>query len=395
MPTRTVLISGASIAGPALAHWLRRYGIEPVVIERSPALRPGGQTVDLRGAGRTVAQRMGIEDAVRAAGTGERGVVFVDAQDRVRARVGAEAFGGEGPVAELEVLRGDLAAILHEHTRDEVEYVFGDRITDVEQDPTGVRVRLASGAERAADLLVGADGIGSATRNAVFDEHGAVRPLGMYSAWFTIPATPSDGEWARWYNAPGGRTVLLRPDNKGTTVAALFFLSRPLGLEDLDPDAQRSVLRAVFGDAGWEIARVLDGMDAATDLAVQPVGQVKLDRWSRGRVALVGDAGYCASPVSGMGTSLALVGAYVLAGELARHDDVPTALTAYERVLRPYAERAQKLPPGAPRTGTPRTAYGIAVQRAVLRFATTGPQARLVERMFSPPAEWFELPAYG
>jgi len=188
---------------------------------------------------------------------------------------------------------------------------------------------------------------------------------------------------------------LVRPDNRGTTKVALSFPSPPLGYERLDTAAQKTILSHVFTGAGWEMPRILAAMAGSEDFYLELLGQIRLPRWSSGRVALVGDAGYCASPISGMGTSVALVGAYVLAGELARHDDHRTAFAAYEAVMRPYVTRAQKLPPGAPRGGSPRTRRGIKFQHAVIRLATSPAARRITGPMFSSPASAIELPDYS
>ena len=230
----SVLISGASIAGPALASWLHRYGFEVTVIERADELRAGGQNVDVRGAGREVARRMGLEDAIRAATTGEAGVRFVDAGDRTIASFTAGTSDSDGPTAELEILRGDLARLLVEQTASDVEYVFGDHITDLDDDGTRVLVGFAHGAARSFDLVVAADGIRSSTRALVLGDEPVVTPLGMYTAYLTIPRTETDTAWARWFNAPGGRTSTLRPDNVGTTRATLSFMSQPRGYERWD-----------------------------------------------------------------------------------------------------------------------------------------------------------------
>ena len=389
--SRTVLISGASIAGPTLAYWLHRHGMKPIIVERSDGIRPGGQTVDLRGAGRTVAQRMGIEEAVRSASTGEEGVAFVDADNVIQAAFPVGGSGGEGFVAELEILRGELADLLYERTRDDTEYLFGDRISALADGPDQIVASFDRGPDRAVDLVVAADGIGSRTRRLVLGAETTIRSLGTYTAYLTIPRADTDGSWARWYNAPGGRVIALRPDNRGTTCALLTFLSGPRGYENLDLDGQKHLLRRTFADAGWEVQRVLDALDDAPDLYLEQTGQVRASSWSRGRFALLGDAGYCASPISGMGTSLALVGAYVLAGELARQPDHRDAFAAYESVMRPYVGRAQRLPPFTPRAALPRSRAGIRVLNTALNVASRPPLNRLGG---SPPAEAIALPTY-
>lgn len=389
------MISGASIAGPTLAFWLRRYGLRPVVIERAEALRLGGQNVDVRGAARVVARRMGIEDDIRAATTGEQGLRFVDARGRTRAEFPAGTSSSDGFTAELEILRGDLARILYDRTRDGTEYIFGDHITGLDEAGDRVTVSFARGESRDFDLVIAADGVRSTTRALVFGDEPQLRELGLYMAYFTIPRASTDDAWWRWYNAPGGRTINLRPDNVGTTRVMLSFMFEPRGYDRLGPDEQRQVLRRVYRDAGWEAPRVLAALDDAADMYFESIGQVRAPRWSRGRVALVGDAGYCASPISGMGTSLALTGAYVLAGELARHQDHREAFASYERVLRPYVAKAQKLPPGAPRLAHPRTRAGIAVFNAALRLAARAQASGVGSKILASPADQLEVPDYS
>ncbi|MGW7533579.1 FAD-dependent monooxygenase [Amycolatopsis sp. NPDC054798] len=391
---RTVLVSGASVAGPALAYWLHRHGMTPTVLERAPELRLGGQTVDLRGAGRTVVERMGLEPAARDRATREEGLRFVDRHNRVRASFGSDSLDGGGFVTELELLRGELADLLYQHTRDDIGYLFGDEISSLTDTGTGVDVGLRSGARRRFDLVVLADGFRSRTRDLVFADLARVRSFGLCTAYFTVPRTESDGRWARWYNAPGRRVVLLRPDNQGTTRATLSFLTRLAGLDLLRPSAQQDFLRRHYADAGWETPRVLDAMAGAPDFYFESAGQMHLERWSRGRVAAVGDAAYCASPLSGMGTSLALVGAYVLAGELGRHVDHRDAFHAYETVMRPYVAQAQNVSWLAPRLASPKTRAGIRILNTVAGLAANPRVNRFATRFTNPPADAIDLPCY-
>lgn len=392
--TPTVLVSGASVAGPALAYWLHRYGYEVTVVERAPELREGGQNVDVRGAGREVARRMGIEDAIRQATTGEDGLELVGDDGRTIASFPAGTSDSGGATAELEILRGDLARILVERTGDDVAYLFGDHITALTETETGVEVTFASGQQRTFSLVVVADGIRSTTRALVVGSEPRIKPLGMYTAWTTIPRIDSDNQWWRWFNAPGGRTATLRPDNVGTTRATLSFMSSPQGYESLRGADLVAMLRKRFAGVGWEVPRILAALDDA-DVYFEAIGQVHAPRWSRGRVALVGDAAYCASPISGMGTSLSLTGAYVLAGELSRHDDHLQAFAAYEALMRPYVTQAQQLPPGTPRVANPQTRLGIAVLNTAARIGATRLGRTLAGKLFTPPAEEIELPDYA
>ncbi len=409
MPRPTVLIAGASIAGPHLAYWLGRYGWDVTVVERAPAFRDGGQNVDVRGAGREVLRRGGLERTVRDATTGELGTRFVGDDGRTVAEFPVVASDTAGATAEVEVLRGDLARILVDATQDAAEYVWGDRITGLDDDGDGVDVTFEHGAARRFDLVVAADGIGSSTRALAFGEEVRIRSLGLDMTYLTIPRTADDVDWWRWYSGVGGRGVTLRPDRHGTTRAVLTEVTkdretRPAtqgrGSDRRTPEAQRRHLIGRFEDLGWETQRVLDalgGSDTAVPVEVygESIGQVHAPRWSSGRVAITGDAAWCASPVSGMGTTLSLVGTYVLAGELAAHVDHRDGFRGYERVMRPFVARAQALPPGVPLVANPTSRAGVQAFRLVLRLAASRAAAVARTRFFSPPADEFDLPEYA
>lgn len=399
-----VLIAGASIAGPNLAFWLHRYGWDTTVVERAAGFRDGGQNVDVRGAAREVLRRAGLEQTVRDATTGERGTRFVDDAGATVAEFPVTDSETDGATAEVEVLRGDLARILVDATADSTEYLWGDRITALSDDGDGVDVTFEHGPDRRFDLVVAADGIGSSTRALVFGDEVRIRSLGLDMTYLTIPRSADDVDWWRWYSGPRGHGVTLRPDRHGTTRAVLTEVTDRRGTAPATagrgadrrslPDQKRH-LREAFADTGWEARRVLDALESADDAYYESIGQVLAPRWATGRIALTGDAAWCASPVSGMGTTLSLVGPYVLAGELAAHVDHRDGLRGYERVMRPFVEKAQDLPPGVPRIANPVTRAGIAAFRLVLRIAGSRPAAVIGSRFFSPPADEFELPDYA
>ncbi|TKV57416.1 FAD-binding monooxygenase [Nakamurella flava] len=399
MTPRHVLISGAGIAGPTLAWWLVRYGFRCTVVERFAELRTGGQNIDIRGAAREVLRRMGLDDEVGARGTGEIGTRFVDCDGRAVGEFPQTPGETDGPTAEREVLRGQFAELLHERTRDDVDYRFGVQVDRIEQPADGAaRVTLTDGTTLDCDVVVLAEGINSRTRGRLADAFGVhERRLGVSIGYFSVPRVPADaqdGTWWRWYNATGGRSITLRPDNVGRQRVTLSFRSAPVAADLRSMDAQKDVLRRRFAGAGWQSDRILAALPDVDDLYLEDLGQVRADRWSDGRVALLGDAAWCASPVSGMGTSLALVGAYVLAGELAAHVHHQDALARYEERMRPYVTRAQKLPPGAPGVMHPRTRLGVAALRTAFRVAAAGPLRRFETTLFQPPADQFVLPDY-
>jgi 2-polyprenyl-6-methoxyphenol hydroxylase-like FAD-dependent oxidoreductase len=246
-----------------------------------------------------------------------------------------------------------------------------------------------------SDLVVIAEGLRSRTRDLVMPV--PVTELGMYTAFLTIPRQESDDRWWNWQHVPESRSIHLRPDNLGTTRAMLAFLSGVRGLEDLDRKDQIAILRRTFADAGGAAPRILAQLDDAP-MYFDAIGQVRAPRWSQGRVALLGDAAFCPSPVGGGGSSLALIGAYVLAGELSRTDDVRSALTRYEQFMRPHVAAAQNVRPAMLRRANPRTRSGIRVLHAGAR-AIASPAVRasmeLVGRRFGGgAAEGIRLPDY-
>ena len=374
-----VLISGASVAGPALAYWLVRAGCKVTVIERAPSLRSAGQGIDVRDTARDVIKRMGIFDRIQDKSSHEEGLEIVDSNNRCFTRFGADKSGkGESITSDVEILRGELAGILFDVTKDDVSYIFGDMVESLEETDKEVGVNFANGTPTTAfDLVVAADGIGSKIRGiALGNGSSHVRSLNSYVSYFSIPPNDTDTMWSRAHWVKGGRSMVLRPDNVGRTRAFLGLTAyeksdeRLVRFEKASKEgipAQKLLVQELFQDADWQISRILKGMHESEDFYMQHVAQVRLNRWSSGRVTVVGDAGYAPSPFSGMGTSIAFIGAYVLAGEISRQpNNIPAALESYERVLRPYVESIQKLPPGIPWIVNPQSTLGVRVFETVV-----------------------------
>ncbi|MCP2166733.1 FAD-dependent monooxygenase [Goodfellowiella coeruleoviolacea] len=338
MTNTKVLISGASVAGPALAYWLRRQGCAVTVVERSAVVRESGYAVDFRGDALDVLERMGILAEVRAHQTRMRGTTVLDADGQQVARLPAEAFAGE-----LEVPKSDLTRILHRITRDDVEYVFGDSIAAIDQHDTGVLVSFDHARPREFDLVIGADGVHSLVRRLVFGPHARFqRHLGMSGVGFTAANHLGLDHSGLLSTAPGRAVYLFSAADVERMTVSLSFATDSPELDRLDRAAQQEIVRDRFAGQGWEIPRLLDAMTTAEDFYCASSCQVEMDQWSSGRVALVGDAGYCAAPTSGMGTSQALIGAHLLATHLAAHPgDHRAAFAAYERDLRPLVTENQ------------------------------------------------------
>ncbi|MFI7447936.1 FAD-dependent monooxygenase [Nonomuraea sp. NPDC049714] len=331
MQNTKVLISGASIAGPALAYWLDRYGCDVTVVEKAPGLRTGGQAVDFKGATHlTVLERMGILEEVRRRQTGGTDQVIVDADGRRLAVMPGEFTGGD-----IEILRGDLSALLFERTAGTCEYVFGDSIASLTDTGDGVRVTFERAAPRTFDLVVGADGIHSNVRRLAFGpEESYVRFLGHYYALAQIDA----GDGNRMYNEPGRMVTLGGPKAPSFFV----FASEPLDFDRYDVEQQRRILMDAYRGGGWRIPEILARMPEAPDVHLDSISRVEVDRYAEGRVVLLGDAAY-GNTLGGFGTGLAVVGAYVLAGELlAARGDHRAGFAGYEREFRDYAKVARQ-----------------------------------------------------
>ncbi len=397
MNKKKVLVSGASIAGPTLAFWLNHYGFETTIVERAESLRAGGQNIDIKGAARKITHLMGIEDNIRAASTGELGVLFVDKNNKTKAKLAQS--GPNSFTSELEILRGDLAKILYNHTKDHVEYIFGDHIVGLNELDTGVEVTFQKAEKRHFDLVICADGIRSSTRALIFGDENVVQPLNLYIAYFTIPKAPSDSHWARWYNAPNERVVFIRPDNEGTTRASFSFISKPMGYEKLSMTEQKALLQQKFADAGWESSRLLAELKGNTDIYFDSISQVKAPKWFVGRCAMTGDAAFCPSPLSGMGANSAIIGAYILAGELSKNENYTEAFAAYEKLMRPFIKEVQKLPPGTPYLARPKGKAGLLLLHTVLNIISSK-FVKTIGDLFSsknksPYDDIIELPDYG
>jgi 2-polyprenyl-6-methoxyphenol hydroxylase-like FAD-dependent oxidoreductase len=365
---KTVLISGASVAGLTLAHWLRRRGYAPTVVERAPALRPGGQALDVRGVALDVIDRMGLLAEARAARTRMGGMTMLDGDGKeVWRSTEMTLSSGRLDSDDIELLRDDLTELLYGRTREGVEYLFGDSIAtlddegdgegDGDERTSGVRVSFERAPARTFDLVIGADGLRSKVRQLAFGDEGCddgryIRTLGPHVAVFSTDNFVNLDNWQVWLD-DGTATYCLYPVRDNSEIrATLGFRSEPPAYDHRDIEQQKALVAGGLGHLGGDTPQLLKGMWAASDFYFDAVAQVRMDHWSRGRCALVGDAGYSPSLLSGQGTSVALVGAYVLADELGKVLDGGeegvggghrSAFARYEERLRPFVELNQAL----------------------------------------------------
>lgn len=395
-----ILISGGGIAGNAVALQLLRAGIDVTVVERAAAPRPGGQAVDLRGASREVAERMGLMPGIRKYQLEELGMSYVDPRGRTFTDLPMELFDGKGPVAEIEITRGDLNQVLLDEVDGaggDPDYRYDDRITVLDQDDSGVEVTFASGRTERFDLVIGADGVHSATRQLAFGpEEQFSTYLGGYMSFFTIP-TPADVRpgWLAMQLIPGA-SVGLRPDrDPGTAKAILTILTERDPALRGDPDAQHRLIHRHLDGDGWHAPAILAGMAETGDFYFDELARIDMPTLNAGRITLLGDAGYCGSPMTGMGTAMAIVGAYVLAGEIAATaDDLPGALRRYEQKVTPFLDKAKQLPGGGLDMMLSHSRFGTAMRRTANRVMFSRPMRPVIEKVFFGRTDSYELPVY-
>ncbi|UXA07892.1 FAD-binding domain [Mycobacterium sp. SMC-2] len=385
-----IAISGAGVAGAALAHWLHRTGHTPTLIEQAPHFRTGGYMIDFWGVGYQVAKRMGIEGPIRAAGYEMERLRSVGSRGEVKADVDVNVFRRLLGTDFTSLPRGDLAAAIYTTIEGKVETIFGDSIASVDEHDDGVRLTFDSGGTREFDLVIGADGLHSNVRRLVF---GAERQFEHYlgckvAACVVEGYRPRDELAYVTYATPGRQ--LARFALRGDRTTFLFIFRAEHGDPGVPPKEQ---LGNTFGDCGWEANGMLAALDDVDDLYFDVVSQIRMNKWSRGRVLLIGDAAGCISLLGGEGTGLAITEAYVLASELTRAGgDYRRAFDAYETRLRPFIASKQG---GAARYigfFATRTRFGLWFRNLALRTMNFGALATLFA---GSVRDDFELPDYG
>ena len=392
--SKTVLISGAGVAGPAVAWWLKRYGFVPTIVERAPQFRTGGYMIDFWGVGYDTAERMGILPALEVRGYLMKRLTIVDDRGQTRAQLDVNGMRDALAGRYFSITRSDLAWVVYDSIEGGVETIYGDSIAALGEDTGGVSARFEHAEPRRFDLVVGADGLHSRVRKLAFGpEETFEKYLGYYVATFIAPDYPHrDADTYVAYSQPGrqiGRYAL----RDGSTVFLLILAQdgRPAAH---DIAAQKALLRDAFGRDGWEAREVLDRLDENGDLYFDAVSQIRMPSWSKGRVVLLGDSAFCPSLLAGYGTALAMAGAYLLAGELSKSGgDHSSAFEAYERKFRPFLEAKQDGATGFAGAFAPRTHFGIAFRNFVLNVMRLPGLSRMTMRSFLK--DNFELPNYG
>ena len=400
MNNRTILISGAGIAGPTLAFWLEAAGFEPTLVEHAPELRSGGYVIDFWGLGYDIAERMGLTAEINRIGYHAREMRIVGDDGRRVAGFGTRVFDELTGGRYVTVGRSDLSRLLFEKHGGGTEALFGDEIVALQQQPDGVQVQFRHAGDRRFDLVIGADGLHSTVRRLAFGpQQQFEKQLGYAVAAFQVRGyRPRDEDIYLMYGQPG--RMLGRFTQRGDRTLFLFVFAVDGGSLPATPDLQKQMLREKYRGGKWECPAILEELDRADELYFDRVSQIRMDSWSRGRIALIGDAAFCVSLLAGQGSALAMISAYVLAGELAAAGGQhAAAFGRYEAMLRDYISGKQR---GAERFASvfaPRTRWGLGLRNQVIRaFAIPG-LARLtvgrdiVDSLRLPDYRWPSLPA--
>lgn len=372
MKARTVLISGAGIAGPTLAFWLKAGGFEPTLIEHRPEPRTGGYVIDFWGLGYDIAERMGLLPEIDRVGYHICEMRIVNGRGEHISGLGVRALNDMTGGRFVTLARSDLSRLLFERIKDRTEAIFGDEIAALEDHDEGVEVQFKRSGTRRFDLVIGADGLHSRVRGLAFGAQDRFEvQLGYQVAAFGVVGyRPRDEEVYVIFNEPGrmlGRFAL--HDDR-----TLFLFVFTAGEAPLDLPGQKALLRVRYGNGQWECPRILDELDHTQDFYFDRVSQIRMNAWSKGRVALIGDAAFCVSLIAGQGSALGMTAAYVLAGELAkargRQDE---AFRSYEALLRGFVASKQS---GAMRLSAafaPKTRSGLFLRNQMIKASAIIP----------------------
>lgn len=391
-----ILISGAGIAGPTLAYWLLKHDHEPVIVEHAPVFRSGGYMIDFWGPGYEVADRMGLLRRLRALGYKIDWVKFVDRNGALASSLDVSVIYRSLGDRYFSLPRGDLAQTIFDTVSDKIEVMFGDSVTSLKDDEDGVEVTFKNSANRRFDIVVGCDGLHSEVRRVRFGpEEQFEKYLGYYVASFITDSYPHrDTKNYLSFSAPGSEVS--RYALRGDRTAFLFVFTQEKKFPDhFSDESAKMILSARFRDAGWnEMPQILARLEAATDIYFDAVSQIRMPCWSKGRVALVGDAAHCPSLLAGEGASFAMAGAYILANEFSRAPENYTqAFQNYESSFRDYIAKKQKSAQAFAGSFAPRTRFGIFIRNQVLKLSRIPFVAEWLMQKFV--TDDFELPVYG
>lgn len=384
MDNRHILISGAGIAGTTLAFWLKKFGFNPTIIEVSPKLREGGYAIDFMGAGYDVAEKMGIADELKKVDIDFSKLTFVDKNNKEKGSMNYQKIKEFLNGRAFTLLRSDLASVIFNKLDKDIQVIFGNTINNVEQNDEKVIVSLQNGTKQSFDLLIGADGLHSNVRNLAFGKETQFEKYyGYYTSSYTINNFSIGGNAFSMYNVPFKQVAIYSNKENQTTTFFIFTSPRKLSYQHHDIEKQKQILKTEFENSGWKCSQLLSGIDSTTDFYFDSISQIKMKCWSKGRVTLVGDACYCPSLLSGKGSTLAMAGAYILAGELKQaNGNYQEAFKQYEIIFKPFMEKKQKAAQFFAKSFIPKSNFGIWLRNLIFRLMSVSLFSKLFLNQF-------------
>jgi len=382
---REILISGAGIAGTTLAFWLKKFGFNPTIVERSPKLREGGYAIDFWGAGYDVAERMGILSELNKVDLKISELTFVDAKNNRKGGLNYAQLVKQMNNRAFTLLRSDLAKVIYSFLDKDIEMIFGDSISKIESQTDEVTVTFQRGNKRNFDLVIGADGLHSNVRNLVFGgEEQFEKYYGYYTSSFTIEDDKYKNKEFQMYNVPSKQAAIYSTNENKATTFFIFASPQKLSLPQHDVETQKQILKNEFENIGWKCGDMISKMDSTSDFYFDVVSQIQMDRWSKDRVTLVGDACDCPSLLSGQGSTLAMVGAYILAGELKEaNGDYKIAFDRYQKIFKPFIDDKQKLAQNFAKSFVPKSKFGIWTRNVVVNLMSIPFVSKFFVKQFS------------
>lgn len=371
MEQKSILISGIGIAGSTLAYWLGKHDYRPTLIEQAPRLRTGGYVIDFWGRGFDIAARMGILSDLKSEGYNAKEVRLVDAEGHRVGGFDVDVFRALTHDRYVSIPRGDLAELIYRKIDGHFETIFGDSVKEIRQDSDSVEVSFEHAPPRRFDLVIGADGQHSKVRKLVFgSEDKFEKYLGYAVAAFEVAGyRPRDELVFVSHSVPGKQVSRFTLRDDRTMFLFIFSADQHIRIGSDDLKAQKAILQAEFHAVGWECPHILAALDGCTELYFDNVSQIKMDTWTRGRVALVGDAAFCPALLAGQGSALAMAAAYVLAGEIADHDRQPEhGFRRYQELLHPFMTAKQESATKLAGSFAPKTEFGLFLRNQITKL---------------------------
>lgn len=339
--TKSVLISGASIAGLTMAYWMSRYHYKVTVVEIGPEPRRGGSPIDVRGEALDCAARMGILPAIQKAKLPTEGLKFMNEQNQVQGIMRVEQIGAIRPGDDIEIRRDDLVDILYKNAAD-IHYKFSNRITHIKQSAENVTVTFKDSTTDTYDFVIGADGIHSGVRKLIFGaEQQFTYPLNYYFSVFAVDGSLGEKNYAHMYNTPDTMaTVYFYNSDSADTILA-FRSAKKIDYNRSDIQQQKQIVIGAFEGIGWKVPQLIEALKKADPFYLDQGCQIKMPVWTTGRIALIGDAGYAPAFPTGMGSTLAIQGATMLADAMSENENYQAAFHHYNTSFRPVVEKLQ------------------------------------------------------